>query len=112
MGIKRSGTSGLYDHYNWHQSKNLVWMSLIEISKEKAAHKVVEECIINANPRPKYIGIGSGTTIVYAIEKLSTLSKDLLETMIFIPTSFQSQELLSKYNLNCAQIDQYLLFII
>lgn len=47
------------------------------------------------------MGIGSGTTIVYAVQKIAELyhKEKKLQNIVCVPTSFQASELLSEYKL-------------
>ena len=79
-------------------------LSTIEKAKRLAAHAAVRDHF----PRPaKVVGIGSGSTIIYAIEKILQL-KDL-EDVIFIPTGFQSKELIVQGGLQLGAISEYIL---
>ena len=71
----------------------------IELGKKIAAERAVEENV-KANA---ILGIGSGTTVVYAIKKIAQLSLNVK----CIPTSFQSHQLIIENNLEMASLDQY-----
>ncbi|RIA93266.1 ribose-5-phosphate isomerase [Glomus cerebriforme] len=73
-------------------------------AKKKAAYKAVDENITSEN---KIIGIGSGSTIVYVVERILQLKNLLNKECIFIPTSFQSRLLIIEGGLNLGDIDQY-----
>lgn len=78
-------------------------LSTIEKAKRLAAHAAVHDHF----PRPaKVVGIGSGSTIVYAVEKILQL-KDL-EDVVFIPTGFQSKELIVQGGLRLGGISEYM----
>jgi len=77
-------------------------LSAIEKAKRLAAHSAVQDHF----PRPaKVVGIGSGSTIVYAIEKILQL-KDI-ENVVFVPTGFQSRELIVQGGLRLGEISEY-----
>lgn len=77
-------------------------LSTIEKSKRLAAHAAVDDHF----PKPaKVVGIGSGSTIVYAVEKILQL-KDI-EDVIFVPTGFQSRELIVQGGLRLGAISEY-----
>src|SRR5271169_4016445 len=77
-------------------------LSTIEKAKRLAAHAAVHDHF----PRPaRVVGIGSGSTIVYAVEKILQL-KDL-ENVVFVPTGFQSQELIVQGGLRLGEISEY-----
>jgi ribose 5-phosphate isomerase A len=59
---------------------------LIEKGKRAAANKAVEENV----KKGMILGIGSGSTVVYAVEKIAELNKANSLNLKCIPTSFQS----------------------
>ncbi|PHH64261.1 hypothetical protein CDD82_1782 [Ophiocordyceps australis] len=56
---------------------------LIESAKRLAAYRAVQECL---QPTSKYIGIGSGSTIVYVVEAIAKQGPQFHAGMTFIPT--------------------------
>lgn len=82
-------------------------LSPIEKAKRLAAHAAVRDHF----PRPaKAVGIGSGSTIVYAVEKILQLQD--LENVVFIPTGFQSRELIVQGGLRLGEISEYVFFFL
>ena len=76
---------------------------LIELGKKKAAIKAVEE-----NVRENMIiGIGSGSTVVYAVNKIGELNREKDLNLKCIPSSFQSYQLIIENGLNLVSLDQY-----
>lgn len=75
--------------------------NIIEDAKRNAAYKAVDEQI---NASTKVIGIGSGSTIPYAVQRLASLR---LPIEACIPTSFQAQQLILKHNLPLATLTQF-----
>ncbi len=74
----------------------------IERSKRLAAHKAVD----NHFPTDaRVVGIGSGSTVVYVVERILELPG--IEEIVFIPTGFQSKELISGGLLRLGEIDGY-----
>jgi ribose 5-phosphate isomerase A len=65
-------------------------MSSVESAKKAAAFQAVKE---NFKPDFKYIGIGSGTTIVYVVEAIKSLNVQTSQ-MLFVPTGYQSRQLI------------------
>lgn len=62
----------------------------IEAAKRAAA----KEAVRNHFPEdPRFVGIGSGTTIVYVVEAIKDLGKDL-SRVGFVPTGYQSKQLI------------------
>ena len=67
----------------------------VEEAKRLAAVAAVKE---HWPENPTFIGIGSGTTIVYVVEAIKALNIDTNHIM-FIPTGYQSKQLISKAGL-------------
>jgi hypothetical protein len=55
----------------------------VEKSKRLAAYKAVED---HFDVNYKYIGIGSGSTVVYVVEAIAAKGRDVTSKMIFVPT--------------------------
>ena len=53
------------------------------------------------------IGIGSGSTVPYVVERIVAQGKALNKDRVFIPTSFQSKELIVNAQLLLGDVDQY-----
>ncbi|THH04115.1 hypothetical protein EW146_g10263 [Bondarzewia mesenterica] len=99
-------------------------LSVIEASKRLAAWTAVDRHIL---PEHKVIGIGSGTisptsldhsrskfdstvtgsTVPYVVERIVAQGLELNKDRVFIPTGFQSKELIVKANLRLGDVDQY-----
>ena len=76
---------------------------LIEIGKKKAAFKAVEENV----KKGMILGIGSGSTVVYAVKKIAEINKIEDLNLKCIPTSFQSHQLIVENGLTLVTLDQY-----
>jgi ribose 5-phosphate isomerase A len=76
---------------------------LVELGKKNAAYRAVEENVQNE----MILGIGSGSTVVYAVEKLKMLISEKKFSVKCIPTSFQSYQLIVENGLNLGSLDQY-----
>ncbi|ODV60756.1 ribose-5-phosphate isomerase A [Ascoidea rubescens DSM 1968] len=72
----------------------------LEQAKRAAAYKAVDE---NISLNYKYVGIGSGSTVVYIVERLSQLP--LSKNFIYVPTSFQSKKLILDSGLRLSNVD-------
>jgi len=77
--------------------------NLIELGKKNAAEKAVAENI----KKNMVLGIGSGSTVVYAVNKIAELNKEDNLNLKCIPSSFQSYELIIENGLNLVSLDQY-----
>lgn len=76
--------------------------NLIESAKKAAAYRAVDE---NLPDHVKVVGVGSGSTVVYAAERLGQLSNKTL--FVCIPTGFQSKQLIIDNGLLIGTIEQY-----
>ena len=72
----------------------------IEEAKKNAAFQAVDENLRNN----KIIGIGSGSTVVYAVKRIADWNK---KDLICIPSSFQAKQLIIANGLNLGCLDQY-----
>ncbi|MFX1363702.1 MAG: ribose 5-phosphate isomerase A [Promethearchaeota archaeon] len=77
--------------------------NLIEIGKKNAAIKAVEENI----KKNMIVGIGSGSTVVYAVKRLGKLNKEKALKIKCIPSSFQAYQLILENNLELGSLEQY-----
>lgn len=74
----------------------------VEASKRLAANKAVED---HFDPSYRYIGIGSGSTVVYVVEAIAAKGRDVTSKQIFVPTGDQSKQLIIEAGLNLGGID-------
>lgn len=77
--------------------------NLIEMGKKNAAIKAVEDNI----KKNMIIGIGSGSTIVYAVEHIGKLNREKPLNLKCIPSSFQSYQLIIENGLELGTLGQY-----
>lgn len=77
--------------------------NLIEEGKKNAAIKAVKEHV----KKGMVLGIGSGSTVVYAVEKIAELNRNNNLNLKCIPTSFQSYQLIIENGLTLVSLDQY-----
>lgn len=75
----------------------------LEAAKRLAAIKAVDVYIKNNS----VVGIGSGSTVVYAIQRLAERVKAEQLNVTCIPTSFQARQLLLENNLNVSDLEVY-----
>jgi len=74
----------------------------------ESAKKIAAEKAVNEHVRDKLIvGIGSGSTIVYAIDRLAERVKKENLNVICIPTSFQAKQLILKNGLKLGELETY-----
>ncbi|KAI4229534.1 MAG: hypothetical protein L6R36_000798 [Xanthoria steineri] len=73
----------------------------IEKAKETAARKAVED---HFDPAARYIGIGSGSTIVFVVQAIKDRNEDL-SRIRFVPTGYQSRQVIVKAGLQPIHFD-------
>lgn len=83
-------------------SSTPIKMSL-ESAKKIAAEKAVNEHVKNN----LVVGIGSGSTIVYAVNRLVERVKTEKLNVICIPTSFQAKQLIVNNGLTLGELETY-----
>ncbi|CAD6564012.1 MAG: ribose-5-phosphate isomerase rki1 [Alectoria sarmentosa] len=77
-------------------------LSAIESAKRAAAQLAVKE---HFNPEARYIGIGSGSTIVYVVEAIQELKDPRIQNILFVPTGYQSRQVILKAGLKDLKFD-------
>ncbi|KAJ2345379.1 ribose-5-phosphate isomerase rki1 [Coemansia sp. RSA 2618] len=78
--------------------------NLVEQSKRCAAFAAVDKHVL---PSVRVLGIGSGSTVVHAVDRLLELkNQDMLHPdLVCVPTSFQSKQLITDAGLRAADLD-------
>ncbi|KAJ1759654.1 ribose-5-phosphate isomerase rki1 [Coemansia sp. RSA 2523] len=78
--------------------------SLVEQSKRSAAFAAVDKHVL---PSVRVLGIGSGSTVVYAVDRLLELKNQnkLNPDLVCVATSFQSKQLITDAGLRSADLD-------
>jgi ribose 5-phosphate isomerase A len=75
----------------------------MEEGKKAAAYRAVDQYVTR---RGMAIGVGSGSTIVYVVERLAQL-KEQLSPLHCVPTSFQSRQLLVEAGLAISDLERH-----
>ncbi|MHA1519855.1 MAG: ribose 5-phosphate isomerase A [Promethearchaeota archaeon] len=78
-------------------------LSEIEQAKRKAGYAAVDEFIQDG----MVVGIGSGSTVVYAVDRLVERVKTENLKVVCIPTSFQSTQLIVEGGLTLGDLSRY-----
>ncbi|KAG8757743.1 ribose-5-phosphate isomerase rki1 [Serendipita sp. 396] len=78
--------------------------NVIEGAKQLAAFSAVDHHIL---PHHKVIGIGSGSTVPYVVDRIVQQGPEANQGRVFIPTGFQSKELIVKAGLTLGDVDQF-----
>jgi len=76
---------------------------LVELGKKNAAFKAVEDNV----KQNMILGIGSGSTVVYAVKAITEINRNNKLNLKCIPTSFQSHQLIVENGLTLVTLDQY-----
>ena len=74
----------------------------IESAKRTAAYLAVKE---HFPPSATLVGIGSGSTIVYVVEAIKSLNLPNIASITFVPTGYQSRQLILKSGLRDTKFD-------
>lgn len=81
-------------------------VDMIEQAKRKAAYRAVAD---HFNPEMQFVGIGSGSTIIYGVEAIKDcLAKNPPKNgryIFFIPTGFQSRKVIEQAGLMAMGFD-------
>ncbi|KNC77637.1 ribose-5-phosphate isomerase [Sphaeroforma arctica JP610] len=67
-------------------------VELLESAKKQAAFAAVDEFV---TADTKFVGVGSGSTVVYAVERLNEKAKASQKPLHCVPTSFQARQLIT-----------------
>ncbi|EFN73192.1 Ribose-5-phosphate isomerase [Camponotus floridanus] len=78
-------------------------MGPLESAKKIAAHKAVNEYVQNNT----VIGIGSGSTVIYAIQRLAERVKEEGLNVVCVPTSFQARQLILDNHLTLGDLETH-----
>ncbi|WWC87270.1 ribose-5-phosphate isomerase [Kwoniella dendrophila CBS 6074] len=76
----------------------------VEAAKRLAAFAAVDRHI---GLQHKVIGIGSGSTVPYVVDRIVAQGFQANKDRVFLPTGFQSKELIIKAGLTLGDVDQY-----
>ncbi|XP_028648536.1 ribose-5-phosphate isomerase [Erpetoichthys calabaricus] len=74
-----------------------------EQAKKKAGYSAVDNHVQNNQA----VGIGSGSTIVYAVERLAERVHQEKLNIVCIPTSFQARQLILQHGLTLTDLDRH-----
>jgi len=74
----------------------------VEGAKRRAAYHAVDE---HFPPNARFVGIGSGSTVVYVVERIAQLPRERTDHVVFIPTGYQSRELILRAGLKLGGVD-------
>ncbi|CAK9824603.1 Ribose-5-phosphate isomerase [Anthophora retusa] len=78
-------------------------MGPLEIAKQIAAYKAVDEYVKDNS----VIGVGSGSTIIYAVHRLVERVKEENLNIVCVPTSFQARQLILNNHLTLGDLETY-----
>ncbi|WFD01178.1 ribose-5-phosphate isomerase [Malassezia yamatoensis] len=79
-------------------------LSLIDSAKRAAAYAAVDAYV---RPDKKLIGIGSGSTVPYVVERIIAQGSEANSDRWFVPTGFQSKDLIVNGGLRLGDIDAF-----
>ncbi len=82
-------------------------VSSIEEAKRRAAYAAVDEFVVGGR-EPVRVGVGSGSTIVYAVERLAQRVKGPEQLqLVCVPTSFQATQLILDHGLPITDLARF-----
>jgi ribose 5-phosphate isomerase A len=76
----------------------------VEAAKRAAAYAAVDN---HVKPEHQIIGIGSGSTVPYVVERIVQQGQKVNSNRWFVPTGFQSKELIVKSGLKLGDVDSF-----
>lgn len=76
-------------------------MDKVESAKRAAAHTAVDDHVKDAYR----VGVGSGSTVVYAVERLAQRVHEEGLKVVCVPTSFQARQLIVNNNLELSDLE-------
>ncbi|KAK1970979.1 ribose 5-phosphate isomerase A [Colletotrichum eremochloae] len=77
--------------------------SLVETAKKAAAYRAVDEHLA---PSARFVGIGSGSTVVYVVDAIAAKGPSFHANMTFLPTGSQSKGLIRAAGLRLCNLDE------
>ena len=77
-------------------------LSAVDQAKRQAAYRAVHD---HLSPSARYVGIGSGSTVVFVVEAIAARGHEATSKMTFVPTGFQSRELIIASGLRLGSVD-------
>nr|CAG4634953.1 EOG090X0ACL [Alona affinis] len=75
---------------------------LVENAKRLAAYRAIDNHVSEG-----VIGIGSGSTVVYAVERLAQRVKDEGLELVCVPSSFQAKQLIIQHSLTLGDLERH-----
>ncbi|XP_008484877.1 ribose-5-phosphate isomerase [Diaphorina citri] len=86
-----------------HLKRTLAMTNLVEEAKRIAAYQAVDDNVLNNTA----VGIGSGSTVVYAVDRLAERIKAEKLKIVCVPTSFQARQLILKNNMVLGDLETH-----
>ncbi|KPP64907.1 hypothetical protein Z043_116707, partial [Scleropages formosus] len=79
------------------------WSDMAEEAKKLAGYAAVNNHVKNNY----VVGVGSGSTIVYAVDRLAERVQQENLKIVCVPTSFQARQLILKHGLPLSDLDRH-----
>ncbi|SAM83917.1 probable RKI1-D-ribose-5-phosphate ketol-isomerase [Ustilago bromivora] len=87
-----------------NKSSELSHLTGVEAAKRAAAYAAVDN---HVKPQHEIIGIGSGSTVPYVVERIAQQGPAVNAKRWFVPTGFQSRELIIDAGLRLGDVDSF-----
>nr|CAG4648105.1 EOG090X0ACL [Moina brachiata]SVE93158.1 EOG090X0ACL [Moina brachiata] len=97
-----SAVSRALGHQSASRGTDVKMNDPVENAKRLAAYKAVDNHVVDG-----IIGIGSGSTVVYAVERLAQRVKDEGLDVICVPSSFQAKQLIVENGLRLGDLEMH-----
>ncbi|MED6270692.1 hypothetical protein CHARACLAT_013009 [Characodon lateralis] len=78
-------------------------VNMAEESKKLAAYFAVDNSVQNN----QVVGVGSGSTIVYAVDRLAERVRQEKLNIVCVPTSFQARQLILQHGLTLSDLERH-----
>ncbi|PWY99099.1 ribose 5-phosphate isomerase [Testicularia cyperi] len=92
------------NHDAFKSASNLPQLDPVEGAKRAAAYAAVD---VHVKPEHEIIGIGSGSTVPYVVERIAQQGEQVNAKRWFVPTGFQSRELIINAGLRLGDVDSF-----
>lgn len=98
----REGFTGIKLHIRRRSSLHIATTMSLDEAKRVAAHRAVDEWIRAGTA----VGIGSGSTVVFAVQRLAERVRAEGLNVVCVPTSFQARQLIVEHQLALGDLDR------
>ncbi|XP_060938454.1 ribose-5-phosphate isomerase [Limanda limanda] len=102
-GHSAADTTGNTTTHTKHNFTHNLNHNMAEEAKKLAAYAAVNNHVQNN----QVVGVGSGSTIVYAVDRLAERVRQEKLNIVCVPTSFQARQLILQHGLTLSDLDRH-----